>query len=324
MDENIPTSYDLLKDNIYNKMKKKLFIFPIKVEYNIISNFLLNPNILRTFFRKEMTNAFLFKTNPSNKKENNISNDNNQEECSKSYNDFILLNNNIKGSEKFKVKSIYNKHCLNHSILILRFIKAESSINTDINITPKINQILDSVISFYTDINDNSTVLINELYSNFPDSLLQKFIEIVHLFYIKLQKFVKEKMNKFVCFESILIPKKMTTVFNYLNSCKIFHNEKIKIEKIDNLKEKIEISGDIGSLFPVSICETKLFINRLSNNACLLVVLNWMKISDFNKQGKLLNIQSIISVFLKKLRCRIKNEEEGKKENEKEKEKNNK
>ena len=322
MDENIPTSYEILKDNIYNKMKRKLFIYPIKVEYNIISNFLLNPNILRTFFRKEMTNAFLFKKNPSNKDENIISNDKNQEEGSKSYNDFILLNNNIKGIEKFKVKSIYNKHCLNHSILILRFIKEEKSNNKDINITPKINQILDNVISFYTDINDNSTVLINELYSNLPDSLLDKFVEIVHLFYIKLQKFVKEKMNKFVCFESILIPQNMTTIFNYLKSCKIFHNEKIKIEKIEILKEKIEISGDIGSLFPVSICETKLFIRNLSNTACLLVILNWMKISDFNKQGKLLNIQSIISMFLKKLRSRIKSEEEGKKE--KEKTKNNK
>ena len=51
-----------------------------------------------------MTNAFLFKKNPSNKDENIISNDKNQEEGSKSYNDFILLN--IKGNEKFKVKSV--------------------------------------------------------------------------------------------------------------------------------------------------------------------------------------------------------------------------
>ena len=317
MDENIPTSYELLRDNIYNKMKKKLFIFPIKVEYNIISNFLLNPIILRTFFRKEMNNVFLFKKNISDKNENNNSNDNSQKESDKDYNELILLNNNLKGNDVFKVKSIYNKICLNHSILILRYIKVETSINKDINITPKIKQILDSVISFYTDINDNSTVLINELYSNFQDSLLEKFIEIVHLFYEKLQKFVKEKMNKFVCFESILIPKNMITIFNYLNSCKIFHNEKIKIERVEKFKERIEISGDIGSLFPVSICETKLFINNLSNNTCLLVVLNWMKTSDFDTQGKLLNIQSIISMFLKKLRRKIKSEEEGKKENEK-------
>ena len=315
MDENIPTSYELLKENIYNKMKRKLFIFPIKVEYNIISNFLLNPNILRTFFRKEMNNVFLFKINPSDNYENNISNNKDLEEGYKGYNELILLNNNIEGNDIFKVKSIYNKYCLNHSILILRFYKVGTSNNKDINM----KQILDSVISFYTDINDNSTVLINELYSNLPNSLQEKFIEIVHLFYEKLQKFVKEKMNKFVCFESIIIPKNMITIFNYLNSCKIFHNEKIKIEKIQKLKEKIEISGDIGSLFPVSICETKLFINRLSNNVCLLVVLNWMKTSDFDTQGKLLNIQSIISMFLKKLRCRIKSEEEGKKGKEKEK-----
>ena len=313
MDENIPTSYELLKENIYNKMKTKLFIFPIKVEYNIISNFLLNPNILKTFFRKEMNNVFLFKINPSDKNVNNINSDKYQEDNYKGYNEIILLNNSI---DKFKVKSIYNKHCLNHSILILRFYKVETSINKDINITPKNKQILDSVISFYTDINDNSTVLINELYTNLPDSLLEKFMKIIHIFYEKLQKFVKEKMNKFVSFESILIPKNMAAIFKYLNSCKIFHNKKIKIEKIEKFKEKIKISGDIGSLFPVSICETKLFINNLSNNTCLLIVLNWMKTSDFDTQGKLLNIQSIISMFLKKLRCGIKKEEEGKKEKE--------
>ena len=321
MEDNIPTSYELLKENIYNKMKKKLFIFPIRVEYNIISNFLLNPNILRTFFRKEMNNAFLFKKNAIDKKNgSNINYANNDIYQEEGYNEFILLNNNIEGNDVFKVKSIYNNHCLNHSILILRFIKVEKSNGKDKIIIHKIKQILDSVISFYTDINDNSTVLINELYSNLPDSLLEKFIEIVHCFYKKLQKFVKEKMNKFVCYESILIPKNMETIFNYLNSCKIFHNEKIKIEKIQKFKEKIEISGDIGSLFPVSICETKLFMKNLSNNNCLLVILNWMKISEFNTQRKLLNIKSVISMFLKKLRCRIKSEEEGKKENEKEKE----
>ena len=320
MDGNIPISYELLKENIYNKMKKKLFIFPIKVEYSIISNFLLNPNILRTFFKKEMNNIFLFKKNPSVKNERSINNSNNDIYQEEGYNEFILLNNNIRGNDVFKVKSIYNKHCLNHSILILRFIKVEPSNNKDINKNPRFKQILDSVISFYTDINDNSTVLINELYSNLPDSLLEKFIEIVHCFYKNLLKFVKEKMNKFVCFESILIPNNMETIFNYLNSCKIFHNGKIKIEKIQKFKGKIEISADISSLFPVNICETKLFIKNISNNDCLLVILNWMKISDFYIQGKLLNIKSIISMFLKKLRCRIKNEEEGKKENGKEKE----
>ena len=320
MDGNIPISYELLKENTYNKMKKKLFIFPIRVEYSIISNFLLNPNILRAFFKKEMNDIFLFKKNPSDKNERSINNSNNVIYEEEGYNEFILLDNNIRGNDVFKVKSIYNKHCLNHSILILRFIKIEASNNKDIKKNPRFKQILDSVISFYTDINDNSTVLINELYSNFPDSILEKFIEIVHCFYKKLQKFVKEKMNKFVCFESILIPKNMETIFNYLNSCKIFHNGKIKIEKIQKFKGKIEISGDISSLFPVNICETKLFIKNLSNNDCLLVILNWMKISDFCTQGKLLNIKSIISMFLKKLRCRIKNEEEGKKENGKEKE----
>ena len=310
MDENIPTSYEFLKENIYNKMKRKLFIFPIKVEYHIISNFLFNPNIVRTFFKKEMNNIFLFKKNPSDYNENNINSIKYKEEGIKNYNEIILLNKNIEGNNVFKVKSICNKHSLNHSLLILRFIKIESSNNKDKNITPKNKQILDSVISFYTDINDNSTVIINELYSNFQDPFFEIFIEIVHFFYKRLLKFIKEKMNKFLCIESIIIPKNMTTVFNYLNSCKIFHSEKIKIEKIQKFKGKIEISGDIGPLFPISICETKLFIKYLSYNACLLLIVNYLKTSELDIQGILLNIKSIISMFLKKLRCRIKIEEE--------------
>ena len=39
MDENFPTSYEILKKDIYGKMKTKLLLFQIKVEYNIISDF---------------------------------------------------------------------------------------------------------------------------------------------------------------------------------------------------------------------------------------------------------------------------------------------
>ena len=319
-DENIPTSYEFLKNNVYNKMKSKFLIFPIKVEYNIIYDFLFNDKTLKTFFHKENNNN-IFQTSfiirkPSEKQTNN----NNSTDKSKdnSYNEFIIPGNNLnETNDKFKVKSIYTKHCLNHSLLILRFIKDKSSNNDDIeNIenNSKIVQFLDNVISFYVDINDNSTVLINELYSNLSDSLFLKFNKIVHLFYQKLKIFVHEKMNKFYSFESILIDNNMKTIFNYLYSCKIFHNEKFKIQKIQKEKQEMEITCEIGSLFPVSVCESKLFIRSLSNHLCLVEIVNWINTSDFNTQGKLLNIKSITSVFLKKLRCRIKNEYKGEKE----------
>ena len=315
-DNNIPTSYEFLKNNVYNKMKSKLLLFPIKVEFNNISNFLFNIKILKTFFQKGNNNnifqtSFILKK-PSENQTNNNSGDKNKD----NYNEFIILGDNKnEKNDKFIVKSIYSNHYLNHSIIILRFIKDKTSNNNDIEKNnSNIVQFLDIVISFYIDINDNSTVLINELYSNLLDSLFLKFLKIVDLFYQKLEIFVREKMNKFYNFESILIDNNMKTIFNYLYACKIFDNENFKIQKIRKQNQDMEITCEIGSFFPVSVCETKLFIRSLSNQLCLVEIVNWINTSDFNTQGKLLNIKSIISVFLKKLRSKINNEYKGSRE----------
>ena len=302
MESNFSNYYEFLKKNTYNKMKRKLNVFQIKAEYNVIYHFLINPNIVKTFIQKEMNNI-VFQTSFTNQKIDNEINKNDD------YNTFIIYDNEKNGKNFFfKVKSIFKENYYNHSIIILRFIKEETDNNNN-NLSKNIpEKIVDIVISFYTDINDNSTILINELYTNLSDSLFIKFNQIVHLFYEKMTKFMKEKMNKFLCFESILISKNMQNIFNYLYSCKIFHNEKFQITKIQKDKEDMEISCEIGSLFPVNICETKLFIRSLSNNSCLVEIVNWMNISDFTTQGKLLNIKSIISLFLKILRYRINSE----------------
>lgn len=308
MESHFSNNYDFLKKNTYNKMKRKLNVFQIKAEYNIIYYFLNNPTIQKAFMQKEMNNiffqtSFLYKKNGNeiNKYITNLKNND--------YNTFIILNNEKNGKNVlFKVKSILNENYYNHSILILRFIKEENENNNNHLSKNNSDKIVDIVISFYTDINDNSTIIINELYSNLSDPLFIKFNQIAHLFYEKLAIFTKEKMTKFFCFESILIPKNMQSIFNYLYSCKIFHNEKFQIKKIQKGKEDMEISCQIGSLFPVNICETKLFIRSLSNNSCLVEIVNCMNISDFTTQAKLLNIKSIISLFLQKLRYRINNE----------------
>jgi hypothetical protein len=195
-------------------------------------------------------------------------------------------------------------------MLILRFTKEEAiDINNynkkdDFNFTST-KQILDNVISFYIDITDNSTLLINEIYSNLDEPLFTNFINVIHLFHQKLNKFIQDKINHFFCFESILISKKMEEIFNYLYSCKIFHDEKFQIKKIENFKGRIAIYCIIGSLFPVNSCEAKLCILSLSDSLCLVGIETLMNPSGFNEQEKLLNIKTIFSVFLKKLKLRI-------------------
>ena len=100
----------------------------------------------------------------------------------------------------------------------------------------------------------------------------------------------------------------MSNIFDYLYSCMIFHHEKFKISEIKKFKSRTEISCIIGSLFPVNICEAKLCIISLSNYICLVEIESLMNPSCFNEQEKLLNINSIFSVFLKKLKNRIDNE----------------
>ena len=307
MEENIST-YEFLKNNIYNKEKKKLLVYPIKAEYQTVSNFLLNPKVLMNFFKKELNNIIV--QTPFLNIEDKKRSTNNQY-IEKDYNIFIIPNNNTNTkNDFFKVKKIFHRHYINHSMLILRFTKEEAiDINNynkkdDFNFTST-KQILDKVISFYIDITDNSTLLINEIYSNLDEPLFTNFINVIHLFHQKLNKFIQDKINHFFCSESILISKKMEEIFNYLYSCKIFHDEKFQIKKIENFKGRIAIYCIIGSLFPVNSCEAKLCILSLSDSLCLVGIETLMNPSGFNEQEKLLNIKTIFSVFLKKLKLRI-------------------
>lgn len=304
MDDNILT-YEFLIKNIYNKLKKKIVVLPIKVDYEIISNFIFEPKILMNFVQNEIKNVF-FQTPFLNITNGERSNKN----ITKDYNFIIIPNNNPNiMNDLYKVKSIFYKHYINHSLIILRFTKEEefniknNNIN-DENIS-NIEQILDIVISFYVDINDNSTLIINEAYSNLEDDLFTTFIKVINIFYQKLNIYIQEKIRQFYCYESILIPTNMQNIFNFLYSCKIFHDEKFQIKKIQKFKESIEITCIIGSLFPVNNCEAKLCIISLSNSLCFIEIENWMNAASFVIQEKLLNIKSIISIFLKKFKNKI-------------------
>ena len=296
-------TYEFLKENIYKKLKSKTLIFQIKVEYNLISNFLFDSKILSSFFQKELHNNCCqtsFKTKKTSENNNNKKNDN-----------YFILSKDKTDSHNnfFNVKTIYKKQYLNHSILILRLTKKDCPNLIDKENANKIEEFLDSVISFYIDIKDNSTILLNELYSNLSDEILSKFDKFLNIFYEKLKIFVKTKMNKYYCFESILIEKSMSDIFKYLSSCKIFKNENIQIKKINKIKDIIEISCQINSLFQVNLCEAKLFIKSLSNDCCFVEIVSLMNIGDYNTQEKLLNIKSVLSLFLQKLRTKVIKEE---------------
>lgn len=299
MDEKSYSSYDYLKNNIYNHMKEKLLLFQIKAEYNMVLNFLYNPNTMRMFFMKEINNNDFFYATFLDKRINH--------QTKNDYNYLVILDNiNKKETDIFIVKSIYRNICYNHFFLILRFIKVESFNDNIENYT--LDNVIDLNISFYINIDDNSTIIINDFFSQLSDLLLRKFNSIVLFFNKKLQSFVKEKMNKFYCIESILINYNMDYIFNYLLSCQIFHNEKFKIKKIERKKDRIIISCRIGTLFPGNNCESKLAIMNISNHNSIINILNLINNSDFEFQEKFLNTKTYVSIFLQKLRAKINND----------------
>ena len=75
----------------------------------------------------------------------NININNNEK---KDYNYFIIpRNKNDKINDIFKTKCIYRKHCLNHSLLIIRFTKEEDpNNNKDVNNNINKEQFLDTII----------------------------------------------------------------------------------------------------------------------------------------------------------------------------------
>ena len=316
------------KNNIYPKLNRKLKTLSFQVEFNTLMNLLKDSKTMRTFLVREMHGFLaLYKDN--------------QKEFSTKDEFFLIfpkkkteilelnefLHNNFHSKHLFvnnivlKGKLIYNEEWEKYKKAIYRFelqnndeeMKSNKKKNIDVK-----NEIInnnedmyfvDSVFSFYLDINNSSTILINELYYNLEENDISRFCDILNVYYEKANNFINKNLNMYLCTESTLINRSMTQTFNYIISRKLFYHKKFEIKEIQKYKDEVNIFLDIKDLiYPDSYFQCRCHILKLSEISCFVSVIALIDVKHFSFSKRFHILKSAIIIILKKLKKKIESE----------------
>ena len=316
------------KNNIYPKLNRKLKTLSFQVEFNTLMNLLKDSKTMRTFLVREMHGFLaLYKDN--------------QKEFSTKDEFFLIfpkkkteilelnefLHNNFHSKHLFvnnivlKGKLIYNEEWEKYKKAIYRFelqnndeeMKSNKKKNIDVK-----NEIInnnedmyfvDSVFSFYLDINNSSTILINELYYNLEENDISRFCDILNVYYEKANNFINKNLNMYLCTESTLINRSMTQTFNYIISRKLFYHKKFEIKEIQKYKDEVNIFLDIkDQIYPDSYFQCRCHILKLSEISCFVSVIALIDVKHFSFSKRFLTLKSAIIIVLKKLKKKIESE----------------
>jgi hypothetical protein len=168
---------------------------------------------------------------------------------------------------------------------------------------------VDSVFSFYLDINNSSTILINELYYNLEENDISRFCDILNVYYEKANNFINKNLNMYLCTESTLINRSMTQTFNYIISRKLFYHKKFEIKEIQKYNDEVNIFVDIKDLiYPDSYFQCRCHILKLSEISCFVSVIALIDVKHFSFSKRFLTLKSAIIIVLKKLKKKIESE----------------
>ena len=319
-----------LKKNVYINLKSQILPIVLHAEYKMTLNFLKDTKTIKTFFLREMhgimgsymknkeikfdTNIEFYIIFPKNKGE------------IIEIDDYMI--NNIDSKKIFiknyvyKVNLIYREEWENYKTAIFRFIiqnkdkqinknnlnKNETSINNN-NLKNNINDYIDIVLSFYLDINDNSTVLLNEFYYDINENIFLRFYDIVHIYYEKLQIFIDKNFNNYFCNESILINRSMLQIYNYIMTRKLFYNERTIIKDIQKYKDEINIYIDIrDEIYHDSFYQIRCHILKLSDISCFVSIVSLINVKHFSLNKRFITLKSGIILALKLIKKNIENE----------------
>ena len=316
------------KNNIYPKLNRKLKTLSFQVEFNTLMNLLKDSKTMRTFLVREMHGFLaLYKDN--------------QKEFSTKDEFFLIfpkkkteilelnefLHNNFHSKHLFvnnivlKGKLIYNEEWEKYKKAIYRFelqnndeeMKSNKKKNIDVK-----NEIInnnedmyfvDSVFSFYLDINNSSTILINELYYNLEENDISRFCDILNVYYEKANNFINKNLNMYLCTESTLINRSMTQTFNYIISRKLLYHKKFEIKEIQKYKDEVNIFLDIkDQIYPDSYFQCRCHILKLSEISCFVSVIALIDVKHFSFSKRFLTLKSAIIIVLKKLKKKIESE----------------
>lgn len=331
--------YEYLKANVYNKLKRKIISESFDAEFDMLNQTLRDRKSIKTFITREMHGSLFYKIINSDqyiliypKKDNEVFGINDFY-TNNNYSNTILMKNHI-----FLCKWIAYDESENHSLTIIRLIKQipkdndnNNSINTNnknkkltninfgyfsLNINlrddfdnPNLENYFDEIISLYSDLSDNSTMMIIELYSNLSTKELERYAELTTVFNQRFKIFIKKNLNIYLCNESIIINRSLNQIFNYVISCKAFLNDRFKIKDIVKGVDTIEIFIETKDKFvPNSKYQTKLCIQSLSDISCFVLVMHMIDIKVFDIQTRLLRLKTYTSYVVKLLKKKIENE----------------
>ena len=317
-------SFEFFEKNIYPKLRRKMKTLTFQVEFNTLMNLLKDAKAMKTFVIREMHGICAIQSEA--KKEYSI-----KEEFTfifpKKKNENLKLNdfflNNINSNHIYiknyvmKGKLIYNEEWEKYKKVIYRFIpqNKDKQINFNKNKNYNINNNLedynfvDSIFTFYLDINNSSTILINEIYYNLGENEINRICDVLNIYYEKGKNFISKNLNIYLCSESILINRSMKQTFNYIISRKLFYHKKFEIKEIQKYKEEINIFVDIkDQIYPDSYFQCRCHILKLSDISCFVSVIALIDVKHFSFSKRFLILKAAIIIVLKKLKKKIESE----------------
>lgn len=322
MDENVESFINYSENKANTKLKRKLFTCVINAEFNVIGNFLKDQKTKRAFFVREMhglSSVFNHEKDENKfflifpkKKGVNLE-----------IKDFMInnLNSNNILQDLFLLKGelLFSKEWESYKKFVTRYISItkenfnnKDSINIYSNKENIINNnsnFLDNIISFYIDVKDNSTVIINEIIYDLNESISSRFYDISVIFFNKLKKYFEKNFKIYICNESILINRNILQTFKFIMSRKIFYNKRFEIKDIQKFEDEINIYVDIrDKTFPDSVYQSRCHLLKLSDVSCFVSIISLIDVKYFSLNKRFNTLKAGIIVVLKLLKKNIEKE----------------
>jgi hypothetical protein len=294
----------------------------INAEFNVIGNFLKDQKTKRAFFVREMhgiSSVFSHDKDENKfflifpkKKGVNLE-----------IKDFMInnlnSNNILKDLFLLKGELLFSKEWESYKKFVSRYISItkenfnnKDSINIYSNKENIINNnsnFLDNIISFYIDVKDNSTVIINEIIYDLNESISSRFYDISVIFFNKLKKYFEKNFKIYICNESILINRNILQTFKFIMSRKIFYNKRFEIKDIQKFEDEINIYVDIrDKAFPDSVYQSRCHLLKLSDVSCFVSIISFIDVKYFSLNKRFNTLKAGIIVVLKLLKKNIEKE----------------
>ena len=323
-DKDFQFNFEILKKNIYPKLKRKIITVNLQVEFDTLMNLLKDKKTLRTFLVREMHGicAFLGRTQKEYslkrelfyiipKKKDDIL------EINEFFQNNFRSNHIFVNNYVYKEKLIYNEEWEKYKKVIFRFIiqNKDKQVNNNLP-NEKINEnnleelnFVDLICSFYIDINNSSTIVINEMYYNLAENEINRFCDVINVFYEKAKNFISKNFNSYLCSESILINRSIMQIFNFIISRKLIHHKNFVIKDIQKYKEEINIYVDIkDQIYPDSYFQCRCHILKLSDISCFVSVIALIDVKHFSFSKRFITLKAAIILVLKKIKQKIESE----------------